>query len=212
MTSPEFSSSLKVSLHMSGACHLAFVSEDAHDRASTGWDGEIGLQAMPRELAAGSRERDGRFHRAWTAAEPSPGIRMPLHIAVPSDGLSVMSLSRISARDVLWVDSGPPGTVVIISFAFTSEALPSGEWPGSRSPGTTMVKSFSFASGRTIWVLGLIRTLTPRDKAWLNACARVPVDPERAVSAEGLDKEIPRVILPCVENGAMALWDVDRGR
>jgi hypothetical protein len=212
VTSPEFASSLKVSLHVSGDCHLAFSREREHDAAAAGWDGEIALQRLPKPLASGTREREGRFNRTWKAAEPAPGIRMPLHVAVPSGDLTAMASARFSPADVLWVEPGPHGSAVIISIATTDTRLPEGEWPGRLSPGTTLVRSHVFSSGRTLWVLGLMRMLTASDEAWLTECARVPLDPRRRVDANALDKHIPRIVLPCVEGGVLALWDVDRAR
>jgi hypothetical protein len=212
VTSPEFSSSLKASIDASGQCHLAFASAAEHEQASSDWSGEIALQAMPRHLASGRRERGGRFNRAWTAARQPPGLWMPLHIAVPSQDPTEMAPPRLPVSGVLWVAPGPLGTAVDVSIAITPEPLPSGEWPGSSSPGTIVIRKHQFQTGRTVWLLGLIRALTTVDEAWLTDCASVPIDASRKSGAESDDKHVPRIVLPCLQNGAIAFWDVERNR
>jgi hypothetical protein len=139
-----------------------------------------------------------------------PGLFMPLHISIPADGLTQMSSTRIKALDVAWIAPPPTGSAAVISVLISGNPLPAAEWPGKGSPGTTCVGVHTFLSGRTVWVLGLVKPLSSADVAWLTECAGVPVEKERAESAEMGATEISRIILPCVDHveGTMALWDV----
>lgn len=212
VTCSEFGSSFKISLHPSGRCHAAFRSAEEHEQASTDWSGNLALQSMPKHMATGTRELPGRFHRAWEMVESQPGLSTPLHIAVPADSLSRMSSKHIRPARMLWIDPTLVGTLTLVSVVFTRDPLPAGHWPGKGHPGTTLLGTHSFPSGRTVWVLGSMRTLTEADTRWLTECASVAVEPSRLLAADRADTEIPRVILPCLDHalGTLALWDVER--
>ncbi len=214
VSTPDSASSFKFSLHESGKCHAAFGSAAEHDDASATWSGNIALQSLPPHLATGRRELGGRFHRAWSLVEASPGLYAPIQVAVPADSLTKMSTARIRVSDVLWIDPGPIGSMVVVSVVLTSTPLPTAEWPGKDAPGTTSLGMHSFPSGKTLWILGSIRKLSESDSVFLRKHAELPVDSERKRQANELRMDIPRMILPCLDTarGTLGLWDVNQDR
>lgn len=210
VTNPEFGSGLKVSLHESGACHAAFRDIEERGRAESGWAADVASVELPTHLAARPDAGRGRFTEQWTARETMPGLQMPLHVSIPADGLCPMPDHPSVLRRVKWIAATPAGTAAVVSVALTNRPTPSGRWPGQSDPGTTYVDHFSFPSGRTVWLLGVIKVLDQSGKEWLAGCAREPIPQERLLAAEREGKEVTRIVVPCLDEagGVLALWDL----
>jgi len=130
----EMGHALKVSLHESGKCHLAYF----HNY----W-----LSEMPKELRKGG----SRFVTKWDAPAPiALGVTLVMRIVTPSSAV-VAPYEKGSYKKMKWLQNCPEGKATEIDIVITEPGLLVDGWPGKASMKNNLIGSFNLADESIVW-------------------------------------------------------------
>jgi hypothetical protein len=135
----EIGHALKVSLHESGKCHLAYFQNY--------W-----LANTPRP----HHHSNSRFVDKWEAPAPLvPGLTLVLRIVTPSLSANTR-YEETDYKKMNWLRNSPDGKATEIDIFLTDPGLNVDGWPGKNTMKNQLVGSFELADGSIVWVLSMV--------------------------------------------------------
>lgn len=124
-------SSMKMSLHESGAWQASFTSQFADT-----------LQAKNEWF------REYRHIDKWDRPiELSPGLTLALRLIFPASELRTYSLDLGTSKPTTWIPAPLPGLVCEIALVFSRLEVPVSNWPGKSQHGTQLLARHSLPNG-----------------------------------------------------------------
>jgi hypothetical protein len=122
---------LKVSLHQSGAWHIAFTP-----------------QTFAGGFADASNRPDSRFMDSWPRPkEIAPGVRLAFRVSIPWFSATILNTEPDSA--VIWLPPAPEGQTVEVAVVITAPECQVLGWPGKDSMHTCSLAPFHWRVERT---------------------------------------------------------------
>lgn len=131
---------LKMSIHKSGECQVAFTTE-----------------FIEKIKALGTWPKRSRRLDKWSPKELSNGVALAARIIIPTSELSKLPISE--REPVISIPAAPLGKAVEFAILLTAPHARVTGWPGKRSMKTQLIAKSHLPNGNTLWVVN--RTVDP---------------------------------------------------